>query len=432
MLFQTSGGSYARHPFFATQRQVTPRNTPSVIGAAFFSSLFWDNRAGPVFRDLSGNIVLPSSAALENQAVAPFTSVVEMAQEGRTWDEISAKLARVRPLDLASDLPARLERFVRNSAGYPPLFERAFGTPDITRERIAMAVASYERTLVPDQSPFDLGTMTATQQDGLDVFQNRGNCTVCHRIDNGLFSDGLQHSISLPDHPRFVKTPSLRNVGLRPRLMSGGQFSDLTEVVAHYQSIGFFLPLAPEERAAVKVFLRSALTDPRVLHAEPPFDRPHLRSERQPPGSNLSREGSPGSGNLVPRLLASAPAVAGSEFRIGVADALGGSLAVLVISRGTSPSGTMVSGIPIHVDPDVALSELMPLSAGGPGEGLGTWREALPLDLALVGQERWFQAFVRDPAATGGFAATGLAHLRVESAFAERVGALAPHGRRAP
>src|SRR5205814_2347997 len=149
------------------------------------------------------------------------------------------KLGAVRPLALAWDVPKPLAEFVGESASYAPLFEKAFGTSGITRERIAMALATYERTLVPDQTPYDLGTLTDHQKLGLKAYKKHGNCELCHTSDNGLFGDGARRKIELPDHVRAVKTPTLRNVALRPRYMSSGQFTTLEQVVRHYENVGF-------------------------------------------------------------------------------------------------------------------------------------------------------------------------------------------------
>jgi cytochrome c peroxidase len=119
------------------------------VGAVFFNTQFWDQRAQPVFHDLNGAILLPQFASLESQAVEPILSPVEMGHEQRTWKDVIEKLSHVRPLELASDLPLNLVRFVTGAEAYGPLFEAAFGTSEITRERIAMAIASYERVLVP-------------------------------------------------------------------------------------------------------------------------------------------------------------------------------------------------------------------------------------------------------------------------------------------
>ena len=66
--------------------------------------------------------------------------------------------------EMVSGLSPDLAAFAGTSLDYRPLFRAAFGSPDITRERVAMAIASYERTLVSDQAPFDRGTMTAQQR----------------------------------------------------------------------------------------------------------------------------------------------------------------------------------------------------------------------------------------------------------------------------
>ena len=191
----------------------------------------------------------------------------------------------------ASELPATLAEFVGTTASYGPLFARAFGDQAITRERIAMAIASYERTLVSDQSPFDLGTLSAAQARGYEQFQEHGACEICHHSDQRLFTDGAVRTISLPEHGRAVKTPSLRNVGLRQRLMSGGQFTSLEQVLDHYISLGFIHFETRADRDALLDFLAHGLTDPRVAGALAPFDRPRLTSERPPASPAAAKPG---------------------------------------------------------------------------------------------------------------------------------------------
>jgi cytochrome c peroxidase len=263
---------------FGAGRQVTARQPPTVIGAAFFNTQFWDTRALPTFRDEAGGVVIPELAALESQAVGPLISSVEMSHRGRTWAQLTAKLAASEPLALARDLPAPLAEFL-GDADYGALFERAFGSPGITRERIAMAITSYERTLVAERTPFDLGTMTPAEERGYELFREHGACEICHVSRTGLFTDGARRTISLPDHARAVKTPTLRNVGLRRRFMSSGQFTTLSEVVAHYESLDFIHFETASDRQALLDFVGHALTDPRVARCEPPFDRPRLASE---------------------------------------------------------------------------------------------------------------------------------------------------------
>lgn len=268
---------------FGLERQVTARAAPSVVNAAFFNTQFWDTRALPVFKDEAGKVVLADLASLESQAVGPILSPAEMGHDGRTWAEVTAKLAGSKPLALARELPPALAEFVANQSTYGPLFARAFGDEAVTRERIAMALASYERTLVSDQSPFDLGTLTPAQQRGYEQYQEHGACEICHHTDLRLTTDGSVRTISLPDHPRAVKTPTLRNVGLRSRFMSGGHLTSLDQVLDHYVSLDFIHFATQSDRDALLDFLANGLTDPRVARALPPFDRPKLASEPPEP-----------------------------------------------------------------------------------------------------------------------------------------------------
>jgi cytochrome c peroxidase len=104
---------------------------------------------------------------------------------------------------LATNLPADMAAAIAGGATYPQLFQAAFGTPDITAQRIALALATYQRTLVPNQTPYDLfvagnqNALTQQQRNGLNVFNGPARCNLCHTP--GLFSDG-----------------QFRNLGLRP------------------------------------------------------------------------------------------------------------------------------------------------------------------------------------------------------------------------
>ncbi len=406
MVTMDAQGDYASHPIYGVAVQPTARNSPSMINAAFFRSQFWDLRAEEVFLDEAGQMVLSENASLESQAVQPVVSAVEMGHAQEDWATVTAKLAGVRPLALARDLPFRLAGFIGMSEGYGPLFQAAFGTSEITRERIAMALATYERTLVSDQSPFDLGTLTPRQEFGLEIYlaRNRGNCNTCHPSGTGFFTTGVFRTISLPDHPRSVKIPSLRNAGLRKRFMSSGQFTSLDEVLTHYQSIDFLDPIPLDEREALLDFLENGLTDPRVANAEPPFDRPTLRSEIQPAGSRLFGRATRGSGGFSPQILAETPALLGHpDFQIGVGSGLGAAPAVLAITT-VKGGSTVVNGVPVYIDLPSATLVPFTLSGAQPGEGVATFRTALPADPDLVGLRTYVQWFVQDPAARGGIA----------------------------
>jgi cytochrome c peroxidase len=410
---QDRRGSFVEDPLYGFVTRVTQRNSPSAIGAAFFNTQFWDQRVGPVFKDLAGNVVLSRDAALEAQAVEPPLSATEMSHPSRTWSEITAKLARVRPLQLATDLPARLEQFLAGHATYGPLFAQVFGSPVITRERVAMAIASYERTLVADQTPFDLGTLSAHQQQGFFAFQHNGLCESCHASNNKIFSVGSMQDIALPDHERAVKIPSLRNVGLRRRFMSSGQFATLDEVLAHYESQAIFTP-GPGDHDALVDFLANGLTDPRVANRLPPFDRPTLHSELAPSGANLTGVATAGGGGVEPVMLADCPPFVGNaSFRIGVGHAAGRAKAVLLLGPAPAAPGATFHGVPLGVELASATASVSITSRAGAGHGLATYASALPKDVALVGRAFWAQWLIQDPAAPLGLSASRTARFEL-------------------
>ncbi len=269
---------------------------------------FWDGRASGTFRDpLTNEILIPTGGGLESQAMGPIMDDIEMAFEGRTWDAVTTKLADVTPLALAADLPPDVAAVLGPGVSYGDLFTAAFGDPEITPARLAFALATYERTLVPDQTPWDLYTagdpdaLTQQQQSGLGIFM-AFNCRVCHAppyfTDSSFRNDGLrpiaedtgrQEVTGLPEDAGKFKVPSLRNVGLKPFLMHTGRFTSLDSVLHFYgtpaiQNLENQDPLLPvvipvPARPTLIEFLANGLTDPRVAAGEFPFDRPTLASE---------------------------------------------------------------------------------------------------------------------------------------------------------
>ncbi|MBT8081310.1 MAG: PASTA domain-containing protein [Gammaproteobacteria bacterium] len=321
-------GNFVDDPVFGLGPQVTDRSAQPVFGAMWATDAFWDGRARSQFVDPanSGVTVIPSGGALESQAAVPILSSVEMAKDGREWAEVTAKLERVAPLALAADIPADMAAAVQANPNYPALFAAAFGDDAITPVRIAMAIATYERTLVPDQTPFDLGTMTADQQDGFDEFRDE-QCDACHLpplfSNNDFFNIGLRQAnqdigreavTGSGEDAGEMKVPSLRNVGLRETFMHTGEFTTLNQVINHYEN-----PAVSNDRdnipgggnydfnvnneGDVVDFLTNALTDPRVAAGTFPFDRPQLRSEGtpdgQPPGEPFNFAGTAADGTTI-------------------------------------------------------------------------------------------------------------------------------------
>lgn len=431
------------HPTHGLEAQVTARRSFSMINSAFFPQINWEGAAGPDFVDPeSGVTVSTVRAGLESQALGPILSEVEMAHSGRTWDDVRTKLENAVPLRLAEDLPPDVAAFVAGKS-YPDLFALAFPTepnPDaINARRIAQALASYQRSLISDQTPYDLwaqGDVTALtpQEDaGRAVFNGAGNCVFCHPPP--LFSDfsyqntGVRPSVEdlgrelvtglSIDRGRF-RTTGLRNVGLRTRYFHNGQFETLEEVVDFYVRGGDFtanqstlivpLNLSQQQRADLIEFLRTGLTDPRVAAELPPFDRPTLFTEsaRVPVFVGAA---TPGTGGVAPRYVAEEPPTVGNPgFTLGVEHSTAGRPVLLAYSMQPSPvpGGTPIFGALVHLGltPATVLRPQGLLNDDGTGGGWASISTPLPANPGLVGATFWSQWFVLDDQAPGGLAAT--------------------------
>ena len=184
------------------------------------------------------------ATTLEEQALIPIQHPDEMAQD---LDELSDELAQHET--------------------YRLLFSAAYGEIDPTT--IAAALASFQRTLVSDNSRYDQflrGEVTLSEQEelGRKLFMahpdtkasRRGaNCIDCHsqfltsgfktRFDgfanNGLDAEadlpaGLQEFTGKPEHRGLFKVPTLRNIALTAPYMHDGRFRTLEEVLDHYNS----------------------------------------------------------------------------------------------------------------------------------------------------------------------------------------------------
>jgi cytochrome c peroxidase len=174
-------GQPVEDPIFGFAPQVTRRAAPSFLSAQHATEIFWDGRASTQFHDPeTGELLIPFSGALESQSVLPILGDVEMAKENRTWDDVRAKLAAATPLGLATDLPPDVAAAIAANPTYADLFTVAFGDPEITGARIGMAIATYERTVFPDRTPFDLSTLTPEQTAGFETFAAVTNCVICH------------------------------------------------------------------------------------------------------------------------------------------------------------------------------------------------------------------------------------------------------------
>ncbi len=212
------------------------RKAPQIINLAFtvYPHFFWDGRA----------------ASLEEQAKGPIENPIEM---GHTHEAVVGAL---------------------KATGYPGYFQEAFGTPEITIERVAKAIADYERTRLSGNSAYDRwrqnedeAAVSEQVKLGYTLFHNKAQCNQCHLGEN--FSDDRFHNLgigwdekakSFSDLGRYeiskaeedkgaFKTPGLREVSKHPPYMHDGSLLTLADVVRHYNKGGHPNPhLSPKIR----------------------------------------------------------------------------------------------------------------------------------------------------------------------------------------
>ncbi len=140
---QSAAGDYQPDAVFDLFPQITGRHAPEIVGALYQPEVFWDGRAADRFVDpQTGAISIATGGALESQVVGPPVSDVEMAHEARDWNQIKVKIASARPWALATNLPPDAAAAIAANPTYPALFDRAFGDPAVTAERIAWSSAA--------------------------------------------------------------------------------------------------------------------------------------------------------------------------------------------------------------------------------------------------------------------------------------------------
>lgn len=189
---------------------------------------FWDGRAG----------------SLEEQAGGPMINPIEMGNQDH--DQVVAKISAIK--------------------GYHKYFEEAFGTPEVTIERITQAIADYEKTRMSGNSAWDKYTarnwsaLSPQAKRGRTLFFGKAFCDNCHKgpnlTDNDFHNLGVgwdEKKKEFADIGRYAvtnkesdkgafKTPSLRDVAKRAPYMHDGSIATLEEVMKFYGKGGIENP----------------------------------------------------------------------------------------------------------------------------------------------------------------------------------------------
>jgi len=241
------------------------RNAPTVVNAAYMGAQFWDGR----------------EPTLETQALQPFLNPVEMAMPSHD----------------------AIIEVVRGDKDYRAAFKKVFGVDrdDITIDLVGKAIASFERTVISGDSPFDRymyggeeDAMSEAAIRGMDLFRNKARCVSCHTTSQtfALFTDSKFHNLNVnfdsisegveelasgflerkaegadvdvtvltdkaaAELGRYTvservqdigafKTPTLRNVAVTGPYMHDGSLKTLREVVEFYNRGGRLTDEAP-------------------------------------------------------------------------------------------------------------------------------------------------------------------------------------------
>lgn len=253
----------------------TKRNGMSTINLRYFKAakMFWDLRA----KDL------------ETQVLMPILDPVEMGMPSK--EALEEKLGKL--------------------SYYPPLFKAAFGTSEVTADRISKALAQFLRSIVSFNSKYDQGltnnfnNFSAQELHGLQMV-NRAFCTECHSdlshvaakqnptflivensgqntgngsnngLDDSYTDKGIGGITNKAEDMGTFKIPSLRNVELTAPYMHDGRFATLEQVIDHYSTgikngpnRGVQIPtggfqFSAQEKADIVAFLKT-LTDHSVI-----------------------------------------------------------------------------------------------------------------------------------------------------------------------
>lgn len=232
------------------------RNSPTIVNMAWAKSFMWDGGVNHI----------------EIFSLAPITNPVEMNE---TMPNVLAKL--------------------NASERYTRLFQKAYGTSEITDQLLFRALSQYMMMIISDQSKYDqyrkgTASFTTSEKNGLALFREK--CASCHQeplfTDNTFRNNGIDEVFDA-DPGRYLitqnqqdkgkfKVPTLRNVALTYPYMHDGRFFTLAQVLDHYASgvkssasldpsLSGGIPMTAAEKADIIAFLKTLTDYPLMQNA---------------------------------------------------------------------------------------------------------------------------------------------------------------------
>lgn len=199
-----------------------------------------------------------------DEAISSFRSFLPTSVTGLFWDgrgedhTLSLLLPIVNHIEMGVDDLNELSQKLSEVDYYPQLFQNAFGSKEITPERLGVALQAFTHSISSGNTKFDQhmqegNVLSGMEALGMQLFMEKYDCNTCHQVQDpqgyifaGTFSNiGLEpeyadEGLELTTNQTFdngkFKIPSLRNVALTAPYMHDGRFETLEEVVDHYKT----------------------------------------------------------------------------------------------------------------------------------------------------------------------------------------------------
>ena len=266
-------GTPVANPLFGDARQVTNRNTPTMINGVYLNRIFWDGRGQNLFNGVNPNgaldpaakvladdgaglkseSILIDHAALASQAVGVPGNTTVFTWKGRKFSDMGRKLLNLKPLGKQAVSPADsvLGPVADTAAGkgltttyagmisaafLPRYWNSAATTADghsLMEANFSLfwglALQCYEGTLISNDSPFDrfadgdATALTDAQKNGMSVFMGKGHCNECHsgaeftaESVGNLAQSGVIKRMQMGNGQVGVYDAGFYNIGVRP------------------------------------------------------------------------------------------------------------------------------------------------------------------------------------------------------------------------